>query len=127
MAIDSFNDPRSQGRDQQISYGSFGPWAGAVMQGLGMMPTGGLGLAGLGLGLGSQALTGKSILGNALGAMGLGGLLGHGVNPTAQTGLMPDQFMGGLLGGSAAGGGWSGGGWGGPAGGMGMDARGANG
>ena len=55
-------DPRDSGRNQQVSYGSFGPWAGAVMQGLGMAPMSGLGLASMAFGLGLQGLTGKSLM-----------------------------------------------------------------
>lgn len=96
-------------RNLGISYGSFGPWAGAVMQGLGLAstplsPTGALGL-------GLQGLTGKSLMGHA------GGLLGFGsMNPTQRSGLTPDEMMAGLGGGMSGGGGLldifgGGGGW----------------
>ena len=105
------NDPRSGSRDQGISYGSFGPWAGAVMQGMGMMPTGPLGALGLAGSLGLQGLTGKSLGGH------MGGLLGFGnaMNPTQRTGLTPEEMMMGRGGGMSGGGlldmlgGWSGG------------------
>ena len=71
------NDPRSGSRDQGISYGSFGPWAGAVMQGMGMMPTGPLGALGLAGSLGLQGLTGKSF-GGHLGGLAAGALVGLG-------------------------------------------------
>lgn len=94
------NDPRSQSRDQGVSYGSFGPWAGAVMQGLGMMPTGPLGVLGMAGSLGLQGLTGKSFGGHLGGLLGMG----SGMNPTQRTGLTPEEMMAGRAGGMSGGG-----------------------
>lgn len=104
------NDPRSQSRDLGVSYGSFGPWAGAVMQGMGMMPTGPLGALGLAGSLGLQGLTGKSLGGHIGGLLGMG----TGMNPTQRTGLTPEEMMMGRAGGMSGGGGlldMLGGGW----------------
>ena len=84
-------------RNLGISYGSFGPWAGAVMQGLGMMPTGPLSAMTVPASLAYQGLTGKSV--------GLGGLLGSSMNPTQRTGLTPEEMMMGRAGGMSGGGG----------------------
>lgn len=94
------NDPRSQSRDLGVSYGSFGPWAGAVMQGMGMMPTGPLGALGLAGSLGLQGLTGKSFGGHVGGLLGFG----NGMNPTQRTGLTPEEMMAGRAGGMSGGG-----------------------
>ena len=95
-------------RSNGISYGSFGPWAGAVMQGLGLAaaPMSPSGILGLGL----QGLTGKSLAGHAGGLLGFGGM-----NPTQRTGLTPEEMMMGRAGGMSGGGGLLDmmGGWGG--------------
>lgn len=101
-------------RSLGVSYGSFGPWAGAVMQGLGLAaaPMSPSGVLGLGL----QGLTGKSLMGHAGGLLGFGGAM----NPTAKSGLTPEEMMAGRAGGMGGGGlldilggGWSGGNMGG--------------
>lgn len=81
-------------RNLGVSYGSFGPWAGAVMRGAGaaVAPMSPMGVIGLGL----QGATGKSILDHALGMMGINGGLLSG-NPAA-TGLTPDQMMAAMAG-----------------------------
>ena len=98
-------------RNIGMSYGSLGPWAGAVMQGFGMMPTGPLGALGLAGSLGLQGLTGKSLGGHVGGLLGFG----NGMNPTQRTGLTPEEMMAGRAGGMSGGGlldmfggGWSG-------------------
>lgn len=79
-------------RNLGLTYGSPGPWAGAVFNGMGkaMGATSPIGVASMGV----QAATGKSLLDHALSAMGIsggvGGLLGG--NPAA-SGLTPDQIM----------------------------------
>lgn len=88
-------------RNIGMSYGSLGPWAGAVMQGMGMMPTGPLGVLGLAGSLGLQGLTGKSFGGHVGGLLGFG----NGMNPTQRTGLTPEEMMMGRAGGMSGGGG----------------------
>jgi len=104
-------------RSNGVSYGSFGPWAGAVMQGLGLAaaPMSPSGILGLGL----QGLTGKSLMGHAGGLLGFGGAM----NPTQRSGLTPEEMMMGRAGGMGGGGGLLDfGGWSGGAGNMGMNA-----